>query len=121
MALFGPDSTPTSGSHRVATPTSALVAAMDDIKDTKGFGSAIDEPSLKVAATRTGQPIFLGIGPADAVDRYLAGVPVDKGTDFDVEPFRLETALQNGNGTTQLTRRRRRRSGRPSRPEPRPW
>ena len=103
LALFGPDSTLTSGTHQVTTPTSALVVAMDDIKDTKGFGTAVGEPSLKVTATSTGKPIFLGIAPADAVDRYLAGVPVDKVTDFDVEPFRLDTARQNGNGTTQLT------------------
>jgi hypothetical protein len=33
MALFGPDSTLTSGGHQVTTSTSALVVAMDDIND----------------------------------------------------------------------------------------
>src|SRR6266568_5121795 len=43
MALFGTDSTLTSGVHRVSTPTSALVTALDDIKDTNGFGSTVDK------------------------------------------------------------------------------
>jgi hypothetical protein len=96
MALFGSDSTLTSGAHRVSTPTSALVAAMDDIKDTNGFGSVVGEPTLRVSVTGTGKAVFLGVGPAEAVDRYLAGVAADKVTDFDVEPFSLRTSRQDG-------------------------
>ena len=102
IAIFGSDSTLTSDGDRVSTPTSALVAAMDDIQDTNGFAAAAGDPTLRVSVTGADQPVFVGIGPADAVDQYLAGVPFDKVTNFDVEPFKLQTARQNGNGTAQL-------------------
>jgi hypothetical protein len=102
MALFGSDSTLTSHDNRVTTHTSALVVAMNDIKDTNGFASSAGDPTLRVTVRGVEQPVFVGIGPAAAVDQYLAGVPFDKVTDFDVEPFRLQTARQNGNGTAQL-------------------
>lgn len=103
MAIFGSDSTLTSDGDRVTTPTNALVVAMDDIKDTNGIASAVGDPTLRASVTSTGRPVFVGVGPADAVDRYLAGVPFDKVTDFDVDPFRLHTARQNGPGIAQLT------------------
>jgi len=96
MALFGTDSTLTSGVHRVSTPTSALVTALDDIKDTNGFGTTVDKPTLRVSIPTADHPVFIGIGRAADVDRYLAGAAVDKVTDLDVDPFRLKTVRQNG-------------------------
>jgi hypothetical protein len=96
MALFGTDSTLTSGVHRVSTPTSALVTALDDIKDTNGFGTTVDKPTLHVSIPNADRPVFIGIGRAADVDRYLAGTAVDKVTDLDVDPFRLTTVRQNG-------------------------
>src|SRR6266496_792702 len=96
MALFGTDSTVTSGVHRVSTPTSALVTALDDIKDTNGFGSTVDRPTLRVSIPNADHPVFIGIGRAADVDRYLAGAAVDKVTDLDVDPFRLKTVRQDG-------------------------
>jgi hypothetical protein len=37
----------------------------------------------------SGVPLFLGIGPTNEVDQYLAGVGHDEISDFDVDPFRL--------------------------------
>jgi hypothetical protein len=34
-------------------------------------------------------PLFLGIGPTNEVDQYLAGVGYDEISDFDVDPFRV--------------------------------
>jgi len=87
MALFGTDSTLTSGVHRVSTPTSALVTALDDIKDTNGFGTTVDKPTLRVSIPSADHPVFVGIGRAADVDRYLAGAAVDKVTDLEVDPF----------------------------------
>jgi hypothetical protein len=36
-----------------------------------------------------GGPLFLGIGPTNEVDQYLAGVGHDEINDFDVDPFRV--------------------------------
>jgi hypothetical protein len=36
-----------------------------------------------------GGPLFLGIGPTNEVDQYLAGVGHDEISDFDVDPFRV--------------------------------
>jgi hypothetical protein len=96
MAAFGSNSTLTSGPHRVSTPTSALVAAMDDIKDTNGVATTVGRPRLRVSLTGAGRDVFIGVGPAAAVDSYLSGAAIDKVTDLDVDPFRLTTARQNG-------------------------
>jgi hypothetical protein len=43
--------------------------------------------------------LFLGIGPASAVDRYLSGVSHDVATDVSVTPFHLTLARQGGTAT----------------------
>ena len=96
MAIFGSDNTLSSGSQRVTTATNALVTATGDIKDTNGFASTVDQPTLRASANGTGRDVFIGIGPAPAVDQYLAGSAVDKVTDLDVDPFRLRTVRQDG-------------------------
>ena len=96
MTLFGSDNTLTSGVHRVSTPTSALVTALDDIKDTNGFGATVDKPTLRISIPSSDRPAFIGIGRAADVDRYLAGAAFDKVTDLEVDPFKLKTVRQNG-------------------------
>ena len=96
MALFGSDSTITSGLHRVSTSTSALVTTFDDIKDTRGFGTTVGEATLRVSVPTADRAVFIGVGPAADVDRYLSGVAVDKVIDLDVDPFRLKTVRQDG-------------------------
>ncbi len=96
MALFGSDSTLTSGVRPVSTSTSALVTALNDIKNTNGVATTVDQPSLRVTIPNAQRPVFIGVGPAADVDRYLAGVAIDKVTDFDVDPFRLKTVRQDG-------------------------
>jgi hypothetical protein len=101
MALFGSSSTLSSGQGRVATSTNGLVTAMDDIKGTSGFASTVDQPTLRVSVNGAGREVFIGIGPAAAVDRYLSGSSVDKVTDFEVDPFRLKTVHQAGTAQPQ--------------------
>ena len=96
MILFGSDSTAASGLHHVTTQRVALVAAVNDIQGANGFASAVSRPTLRLTATSTNRRIFIGIGPAAAVERYLAGAPIDRVTDMAVDPFRLATRARPG-------------------------
>ena len=46
-----------------------------------------------------GHDLFLGIGSASAVDRYLSGVSYDVATNVSVAPFHLTLARQGGTAT----------------------
>ena len=97
MALFGSSNTLSSGTERADTSTVALVAAMDNIKDTKGFASAVGTPSLSLSANgASGHDVFIGIGPAAAVENYLAGAPIARVKDLEIDPFRLKTVRREG-------------------------
>jgi hypothetical protein len=56
---------------------------------------------LRITATPTGagHQLFLGIGPASAVDRYLSGVSHAEATDVSVAPFNLTLARHGGTAT----------------------
>lgn len=99
MAVFGRDGTLTSPSERLATPATALVVALDDVKGTRGTASSVGSPTIRLSATGTGKPVFIGVGPAAAVDRYLAGSQIDRVTDLEVDPFKLKTVRRDGNAT----------------------
>ena len=99
MIVFGSDSTAASGQHRVTSQRVALVSAIDDIQDTHGYASVVGHPTLRLSATRTNRNVFIGVGPAAAVERYLAGAPIDRVTDLEVDPFRLTTRARPGSTT----------------------
>jgi hypothetical protein len=56
---------------------------------------------LRLAASpaRAAHHIFLGIGPASAVNRYLSGVNHDAATDVSVTPFHLTLDRHGGTAT----------------------
>jgi len=56
---------------------------------------------LRITATPAGagHQLFLGIGPASAVDRYLSGVSHTEATDVSVAPFHLTLARHRGTAT----------------------
>lgn len=57
-------------------------------------------PTLHVTADNDAEgPIFIGIGRADEVDRYLAGVATDRVTDLELSPFELDGVRHDGSGT----------------------
>lgn len=99
MVLFGSDNTISSGGAPLSTQTTALVAPMDDIKDTKGFAAAVGQPTLRLSLTSTGGDVFIGVGPAAAVDQYFAGASIDRVTDLEVDPFKLKTVPRDGSAT----------------------
>jgi hypothetical protein len=101
MALFGSNNTLSSGMQQVSTPTRALVSPADSIQGASGAQTVFGSLRLRITATPTGagHHLFLGIGPASAVDRYLSGVSHDVATDVSVTPFHLTLARHGGTAT----------------------
>jgi hypothetical protein len=73
----------------------AFVGAMNDIKGTNGFARVVGRVHVQFEASSS-RDMFVGIGPAASVERYLAGVSIDRITDFDVDPFVLDTQPRAG-------------------------
>lgn len=98
MALFGSSDTLGSGVQQVSTSTRALVSAVAAIQNTTGVQTIFGNVRLRISATAagTGHQIFIGIGPAAAVDRYLSGVSHDVATDVTLTPFHLTLAHHPG-------------------------
>ena len=101
MALFGSNDTLSSGVQQVSTPTRALVSPAGLIQGASGAQTVVGSVRLRITATPTGAGhlLFLGIGPASAVDRYLSGVSHDVATDVSVTPFHLTLARHGGTAT----------------------
>ena len=101
MALFGSNNTLSSGVQQVSTPTRALVSEAGSIQGASGAQTVVGSVRLRITATPAGagQQLFLGIGPASAVDRYLSGVSHDVATDVSVTPFQLTLARHGGTAT----------------------
>jgi hypothetical protein len=96
MVAFGTDSKLTSEQHQIATDTKALVTAIDDIQDVGSVASVVGQPRLRLDVSAPSRKVFIGIGPAAAVERYLARTRIDRVTDLEVDPFTLKTELRDG-------------------------
>src|SRR5829696_1349049 len=101
LAVFGSDGTVASGNHSLSTPTAALVSEPAEIRDTRDVADLVGDPNVafSVTSTNPGKGGFVGVGPAEQVDRYLAGAPVDEVTDLDVDPFKLTRDRSDGTKT----------------------
>jgi hypothetical protein len=95
LAVFGSDGTANSGTHAFSTPTAALVSEPAVIRDTDDFADFAGDPKFRVSV-KSDKPVFVGVGPANDVDRYLAGAPIDEVTDFEVFPYDLEKDRRPG-------------------------
>ena len=90
LAVFGRDGAMDSGTHQIATSSSAIVTDIGIIQNTKGVGALTGWPTLAVTASGgDAEGVFVGIGPAADVDRYLAGIAHDQVTSLTVDPFEL--------------------------------
>ena len=101
MALFGSENTLSSGVQQVSTPSRALVSPAGSIQGTSGAQTVLGSVRLRITATpaAAGRHLFLGIGPAAAVDRYLSGTSYDAATSVSVAPFHLTLARHHGTVT----------------------
>jgi hypothetical protein len=103
FAVFGSDGVLKTDRQALSTPTSALTsgtASIDSGGSIDDFGGA----RIAISANADGdQPVFVGVGRADAVDRYLAGAATDEVTDFNAGPFDdsfdIERERHNGSAT----------------------
>jgi hypothetical protein len=98
LGVFGSDGTVASRSHSLSTSRAALVSSVGDISDVADVADVVGDPSVRVsaAAPGSGADLFVGIGPAAEVDRYLAAAPIDEVTDFEIDPFELTRRPRGG-------------------------
>jgi hypothetical protein len=96
MIVLGSDSSLSTGHQHVSSSTAALVTPVDDIEGTNGVNAVLGQPKLQLAVGSSEQKVFIGVGPARAVDRYLAGVGIDRVEDLDLDPFHLDLDSRAG-------------------------
>jgi hypothetical protein len=77
----------TTEGHRLSTATYAFASESLDIgPDAPGWIG--DFAKVRIQAS-SAKPVFVGIGPASDVQRYLRRVEHSEVTDFDTDPFRV--------------------------------
>jgi hypothetical protein len=97
LAIFGNGHAVASGNHIVTTSSAAVVANLGTIDKVDGFRFLTAQPTLQVTAQNLdGTAVFVGVGPTAQVERYLDGVDLDRVTDFETVPFRLDTTRETG-------------------------
>jgi hypothetical protein len=100
MTLFRSDGRVESGVERISSPTRALVTTAGDVTGVSAVPGLLGRPTVEVTVTdRTAGATFVGVGPAAAVDAYLADVARDVVTDVEISPFILKTSRQDGTRT----------------------
>ncbi len=101
LALFGSRGDLRSGPHQVTSPGRALVSSVAKIENSGDARDFLGSTRLQIeaAARSAGHGVFVGVAPAAAVDRYLAGADVDVVQDFDLAPFTLSTDRRAGTAT----------------------
>jgi hypothetical protein len=95
LAIGGADGKLQTGHHDVSTPTSALVSEAAKVNGAREVTDVIGNSHFRIDATSS-KPVFVGIGRKADVDRYLAGAETDRVTDFDTDPFTLDTTRMHG-------------------------
>jgi hypothetical protein len=85
----------TSGTHELSTGSYAIASESFEVdSDVPGwFGDRFATARIQASSA---QPVFIGIGPASDVERYLAGVQHDQITDLDTDPFSVSYRHLNG-------------------------
>ena len=88
LVLVGTDGTVSTARGPLATPTAALVTQPATLSDTAGVADVLGRVRLHLEAE--GDGLFLGVGRARRVERYLQGVAVDEVADIDdLDPLEL--------------------------------
>lgn len=99
FAVFGTDGVASTDRADLSTPTSALVSGTASI-DTDGVVDDLADTRVRIDARADGgRPVFVGIGRAADVERYLAGTAYDEVTDFDAGPFESSFGVERDRRT----------------------
>jgi hypothetical protein len=97
LALFGTDDSVSSGRHALSTSSTALVSEVANIDDTAGYADTFGSPRVHISArSSNGRDVFVGVGHAADVDRYLAGAAVDEITDINFGPYQVDRNSRGG-------------------------
>ncbi len=100
IALFGNGQAISSEAHTISTANSAVVSDVGHIDNLQGWEFLTGSPTLHISAQNVSDSgIFVGVGPADDVERYLDNVAVDRVVDLELSPFDLRTRTDNGTAT----------------------
>jgi hypothetical protein len=100
LAAFGSDGVVSTGRGALSTPASAFMSQTAAITDTAGASDVLGDTSIRVSArAAAGRPMFVGVGPARAVEGYLSGAAVDEITDFELDPFSVDRRRLGGTAT----------------------
>jgi hypothetical protein len=107
LAVFGTDGTVDSGRHSLSTPSTALVSEVADIDDMNEATDVLGKPQVRLSVHPSGptKGLFVGIGPAKQVERYLASAPIDEVSDLQVGPFDSFELTHNPRGGSKLPAR----------------
>jgi hypothetical protein len=74
-----------------------VVTIVAAISDTSQIAKLVGSATVHLAAEGgNASGLFVGIGPATEVDRYLAGVAIDQATDFRLDPYALSLSRREG-------------------------
>ncbi len=90
----------TAGPERLDTSTYALtsegLSIAEDVPDWLFGEGGIADLRIRAGSTETGSEVFIGVGPQDAVDLYLADVAHDEVSDLEFSPFDVRYTRRPG-------------------------
>jgi hypothetical protein len=89
LATIGTDGKVSTGDQSFDTSGAALVTSAADLRDPEQVSDIVGDPRVQLHL-QSDKPVFVGVGRADDVERYLKGAPVDEISDFEVNPFKME-------------------------------
>ena len=90
----------TAGPERLDTSTYALtsegLSIAEDVPDWLFGEGGIADLRVRVGSSAAGRDVFVGVGPQDAVDLYLADVAHDEVSDLEFSPFDVRYTRRPG-------------------------
>jgi hypothetical protein len=96
----------TTDTKQFSTDTFALSAPSLDVDvagpDALYAEDLLGDVRIRGESSKAGTPLFIGIGPADAVAKYLEGVGHAEISDVDVDPFNVTYTPRPGAAPTAL-------------------
>ncbi|MFG1621575.1 hypothetical protein [Kribbella sp. NPDC049227] len=90
----------TAGPERITTDTYALTAPSLDVSltgpDELYADDLLGDVRIRIESSNAETPLFIGIGPAGEVAKYLDGVGRSEVSDIDVDPFKVSYVPHQG-------------------------